>query len=614
MIPELEELISSLIRKINNLEKIVADLVTQEGTPGSYTDEEAQDAVGGILVDSATVDFTYADATPSITASVINDSITYAKMQNIATDSLVGRDTVGTGDPETIGLNATLSMDGAGNLQRAALTGDVTASAGSNTTAIGASKVLTAMIADAQVTLAKMANLAQATIIGRASGAGTGVPTALTAAQVVAIIQSSIDHGGIGGLSDDDHTQYALLAGRSGGQSLSGGTAANDDLTLQGTTNSTRTSSYVLIQPNGGNTAIGAVAAPLGVLHGVATNFTDTVLLERDGQTTDAFLASQRLLVTKTTNMGDGFGPGLAFAIQDDAAVINAIGVIGAIRSGADNTGEIVLAPLTAGVTNVRVTVKADGKTGFTTASPDSVIHTVGTNAQAGGWTLESSAGIDADRLAIYPAGNYSVISKLLSTNGTWRFQDSSGNVFAYMDTPTFCTVFGAAITPGASGALAVVAGASTNDAAVGGALYSTVTATGNVTTGEDTLATYTVPANTLSANNMSLRFEAWGTTANNANAKTIKVKFDGVIFGQRTMTTSAANTWVINGQVQRTGAATQTAFAKFVDGATTEVDSNVSLTSTLSNAIVFLITGEGTSTNDIILYGLRIWWEDANT
>src|SRR3990167_2324409 len=30
--------------------------------------------------------------------------------------------------------------------------------------------------------------------------------------------QSAIDHGSLGGLGDDDHTQYALLAGRSGGQ------------------------------------------------------------------------------------------------------------------------------------------------------------------------------------------------------------------------------------------------------------------------------------------------------------------------------------------------------------------------------------------------------------
>lgn len=38
----------------------------------------------------------------------------------------------------------------------------------------------------------------------------------------------------------DDHTQYALLAGRSGGQILTGGTAASDPLTLRSTTNVTK--------------------------------------------------------------------------------------------------------------------------------------------------------------------------------------------------------------------------------------------------------------------------------------------------------------------------------------------------------------------------------------
>ncbi len=42
------------------------------------------------------------------------------------------------------------------------------------------------------VTLAKMANLAQATVIGRASGAGTGAPTALSQAQLTSLITSML--------------------------------------------------------------------------------------------------------------------------------------------------------------------------------------------------------------------------------------------------------------------------------------------------------------------------------------------------------------------------------------------------------------------------------------
>lgn len=48
------------------------------------------------------------------------------------------------------------------------------------------------------------------------------------------------DHGTLAGLADDDHTQYALLAGRATGQVLKGGTAASETLTLQSTNHATR--------------------------------------------------------------------------------------------------------------------------------------------------------------------------------------------------------------------------------------------------------------------------------------------------------------------------------------------------------------------------------------
>jgi len=51
---------------------------------------------------------------------------------------------------------------------------------------------------------------------------------------------TEVDHGSISGLGDDDHTQYALLAGRSGGQVLIGGSASGNDLTLESTSNVTK--------------------------------------------------------------------------------------------------------------------------------------------------------------------------------------------------------------------------------------------------------------------------------------------------------------------------------------------------------------------------------------
>ncbi|MBY0314700.1 MAG: hypothetical protein K2Q26_04230, partial [Bdellovibrionales bacterium] len=62
-------------------------------------------------------------------------------------------------------------------------------------------------------------------------------------------------HSALTGLSADDHTQYVMLAGRSGGQNLRGGTAASNNLTLESTSDATK--GFVLLQPNGGNVGIG---------------------------------------------------------------------------------------------------------------------------------------------------------------------------------------------------------------------------------------------------------------------------------------------------------------------------------------------------------------------
>lgn len=58
------------------------------GDVTQYTDELAQDAVGGILVDSSEIDFTYSDATPSITASIVAGSIDETKLDTSVNASL----------------------------------------------------------------------------------------------------------------------------------------------------------------------------------------------------------------------------------------------------------------------------------------------------------------------------------------------------------------------------------------------------------------------------------------------------------------------------------------------------------------------------------------------
>jgi len=54
------------------------------------------------------------------------------------------------------------------------------------------------------------------------------------------VTQANLDHGSIGGLADDDHTQYALLTGRAGGQTLNGGAASGENLNLSSTAHATK--------------------------------------------------------------------------------------------------------------------------------------------------------------------------------------------------------------------------------------------------------------------------------------------------------------------------------------------------------------------------------------
>ena len=81
------------------------------GSPVSgYSDEQAQDAIGTILTDTTTVDFTYTDGAPSITADVKDASIANAKLANMATKTYKGRTSATTGVPEDVPV-ATLKAD-----------------------------------------------------------------------------------------------------------------------------------------------------------------------------------------------------------------------------------------------------------------------------------------------------------------------------------------------------------------------------------------------------------------------------------------------------------------------------------------------------------------------
>jgi hypothetical protein len=78
-------------------------------------------------------------------------------------------------------------------------------------------------------------------------------------------LTASIAHSSLTGLSADDHTQYSLLAGRTGGQILTGGTGASNTLTLRSTSNAAKGS--VLIDETTASSSIstGALVVSGGI-------------------------------------------------------------------------------------------------------------------------------------------------------------------------------------------------------------------------------------------------------------------------------------------------------------------------------------------------------------
>lgn len=113
-------------------------------------------------------------------------------------------------------------------------------------------------------------------------------------------------HSALTGLtSGDDHTQYAFLAGRSGGQIYTGGTASGDDLTLRSTTNATKGS--VILNDQGGDVLIGGastVASTSLVVQGSARAI-GTLVSSGTGTITSSLSSASIRFINTTGGTGD---------------------------------------------------------------------------------------------------------------------------------------------------------------------------------------------------------------------------------------------------------------------------------------------------------------------
>jgi hypothetical protein len=126
--------------------------------------------------------------------------------------------------------------------------------------------------------------------------------TPLTFTQLITTI-GTISHGALSGLSSDDHSIYALLAGRTSGQTLSGGAATLGVLTLRG--NSTDLTGSVTIASTsvGASTNSGAliVAGSAGIGQGLYIGKTGSATIDINGTNNNTITSSGAIAIVATT-------------------------------------------------------------------------------------------------------------------------------------------------------------------------------------------------------------------------------------------------------------------------------------------------------------------------
>lgn len=99
----------------------------------------------GVGIVTLTGDVT-GSGTGTVPATVAANAVTFAKMQQIATDRLLGRDSLLTGDVEQLTVGGGLEFTGSGGIQTSAFTGNVTKAAGGTATTIANAVVAPAML------------------------------------------------------------------------------------------------------------------------------------------------------------------------------------------------------------------------------------------------------------------------------------------------------------------------------------------------------------------------------------------------------------------------------------------------------------------------------------
>lgn len=166
------------------------------------------------------------------------------------------------------------------------------------------------------------------------------------------------------------------------------------------------------------------------------------------------------------------------------------------------------------------------------------------------------------------------------------------------------------------AGAFGTLAGGSSTLARVGGTFAQSVTAVGNVGTGDDDLHTHTLAAGLFAADGQRVIFEGWGLFAANGNNKRVRLKLTGAGIGTvlDTGTVTYNNVpFYFRLEVTRTGASAQLLQGTLTPNGQAAIISRLTAAEVHASQILIVsVTGEGAATDDIIVHQSRVTWVPA--